>query len=440
MFTVEHDRRTVLKMLGGAGAVWLSRCAFGTGTEASVNAKNAAKPGPAGLREELSRHVGPGDVPGLVALVGRRGHVEVEVMGTMAADRPEPMARDAIFRITSMTKPITAVAALILVEEGKLKLDGPVDHLLPELANRRVLRRLAAPLDDTVPASRPIRVRDLLTFTMGMGIVFAAPGTYPIQVAMEQQRLGQGPPTPQVPPPPNEWMRRLGTLPLIHQPGERWMYNTGADVLGVLIARASGQSFPDFLRERVFEPLGMRDTAFVVPKEKLHRLVPCYGLISNHRPDPVAGAFGVVDAPDGQWSRPPAFPSGAAGLVSTIDDYYAFSEMMLERGLGPRARILSAASVDEMTRDQLTAEQKARSRDMPGFFDSHGWGFGMAVVTGPDDSGSVGAYGWDGGYGTCWRSDPKEQRVTILMTQRAWTSAAPPPVAHAFWQASQGRR
>jgi CubicO group peptidase (beta-lactamase class C family) len=220
---------------------------------------------------------------------------------------------------------------------------------------------------------------------------------------------------------------RLGQLPLMHQPGERWMYNTGSDVLGVLIARASGQPLETFLRERLFEPLGMKDTVFSVPAASLDRLVTSYWT------DPQSGQLVVYDeAKGGQWSRPPAFPSGAGGLVSTIDDYLAFGQMMLNQGKYDNERILSRLSVELMTTDQLTPEQKAVSDLVPGFFDSHGWGFGVSVVTRRDDIAAVpGRYGWDGGLGTSWYSDPREEMVTILMTQCAWTSPSPPNVY--FW-------
>jgi CubicO group peptidase (beta-lactamase class C family) len=302
-----------------------------------------------------------------------------------------------------------------------------VDRLLPELSGRRVLKRLEGPLDDTVPANRPITVRDLLTFRMGLGLVMAMPGTYPIQDALIEQ-LAHGMPNPSAVPAADDWMRRLGTLPLIHQPGERWMYNTGSDVLGVLIARASGQPFETFLRERVFEPLGMKDTGFSVPATKLDRLATSYWT------NPESGALDLYDEPgSGQWSRPPAFPSGAGGLVSTVDDYLAFGQMMLDMGRHGSGRILSRTSVETMTTDQLTPEQKAVSGLVPGYFDSHGWGFGVSMVTRRTEvAGSVGRYGWDGGLGTCWSSDPREEMVTILMTQRAWTSPSPPDVCLDF--------
>ncbi|HEY4701882.1 MAG TPA: serine hydrolase domain-containing protein, partial [Streptosporangiaceae bacterium] len=220
----------------------------------------------------MTGYVERGEVPGLVTMIARRGEGHVDAVGAMADGSEEPMRRDTIFRISSMTKPITAVAAMICVEDCLLRLDEPVDRLLPELGNRRVLRRPEADLDDTVPAHRPITVRDLLTFTMGLGIVAAEPGTVPLADALDQLELGQGMPSPAMPPAPDEWIRRLGSLPLLYQPGERWLYNTGADVLGVMIERAVGQPFETFLAQRVFEPLGMKDTGFDVPWDKIGRL------------------------------------------------------------------------------------------------------------------------------------------------------------------------
>src|SRR5438046_2355787 len=271
------------------------------------------------MHDIMAGYVERGEVPGIVTLVSRRCEVHVEAIGMKAVEGLDQMRRDTIFRISSMTKPITAAATMILVEECKVRLDEPVDRLLPELAGRKVLKRLDGPLDDTVPANRPITVRDLLTFRMGFGIVMAPPGMYPIQEAMSELQLGQGPPQPQTPPAPDEWIRRLGMLPLMHQPGERWMYNTGSDVLGVLVARASGRPFETFLRERIFEPLGMKDTGFSVPAAQLDRLASCYEL------NPETQALELHDgADDSQWSRPPAFPAGRDGLLSTIHDYLAF--------------------------------------------------------------------------------------------------------------------
>src|SRR5215216_7305033 len=190
--------------------------------------------------EVMAGHVERGEVPGLVTLVARRGQVRADAVGAKAVGG-DPMRRDTIFRISSLTKPIAAAAAMVLVEDGRLRLDEPVDRLVPELADRKVLKRLDGPLEDTVPANRPITVRDLLTFCMGFGQMIAPPDAYPILKAASKQQIGMGPPSPSAMPAPDEWMRRLGMLPLMQHPGERWMYNTGSDVLGVLIARASGQ-------------------------------------------------------------------------------------------------------------------------------------------------------------------------------------------------------
>ncbi len=381
------------------------------------------------MHDVMAGYVERGEVPGIVTLVSRRGEVHVDAIGMKAVEGLDPMRRDTIFRISSMTKPITAVATMILVEECKVRLDEPVDRLLPELAGRKVLKRVDGPLQDTVPANRPITVRDLLTFRMGFGQMMAPPDAYPILKAASELQIGMGPPAPSATPAPDEWIRRLGTLPLMHQPGEKWMYNTGSDVLGVLIARASGQPLETFFRERIFEPLGMKDTSFSVPATRLDRLTTSYW--TNFE----TGALELYDeAMGGQWSRPPAFPSGAGGLVSTIDDYLAFGQMMLNQGKHGNERLLSRPSVETMTTDQLTPEQKAVSGLVPGYFDSHGWGFGVSMVTRRDDVAAVpGRFGWDGGMGTSWYSDPREGMVTILMTQRAWTSPSPPDVCLDFW-------
>ena len=381
------------------------------------------------MHNVMAGYVERGDVPGLVTLVSRRGEVHVDAIGRKAIEGSDPIRRDTIFRISSMTKPITAVATMILVEECKVRLDDPVEHWLPELAERKVLKRIDGPLDETVPAHRPITVRDLLTFRMGFGQLVAPPDAYPILRAANEQQIGMGPPSPAEQPAPDEWMRRLGQLPLMHQPGEKWMYNTGSDVLGVLIARASGQPLETFFRERIFEPLGMKDTGFSVPSSRLDRLAASYWT------NPENGELQLYDAAkDGQWSRPPVFPSAAGGLVSTIDDYLAFGLMMLNQGKHGGERILSRLSVETMTTDQLTPEQKAVSGLVPGYFDNHGWGFGVSVVTRRGDVAAVpGRYGWDGGLGTSWYSDPREDMVTILLTQRAWSSPRSPAVCLDFW-------
>jgi CubicO group peptidase (beta-lactamase class C family) len=372
------------------------------------------------LHEVMLRHVERGAAPGLVSVVVRRGEAHVDVIGTTAMNGGQEIRPDTIFRISSMTKPITAVAALILVEECVLRLDEPVERLLPELADRTVVRRIDGPVEDTVPAHRPITVRDLLTFRMGFGGYF---GPCPVNDAAADLQLSVGQPQPSLPPEPDEWMRRFSTLPLMCQPGERWLYHTGADVLGVLIARACGQPLETVLGQRIFEPLGMTDTAFSVPAPHIERFATSYRTVAG------SGALELYDGPTGQWSTPPAFPSGGAGLVSTATDFLAFAQMLLNGG----APLLSRPSVQTMTTDQLTPEQKAVSGFFPDDFDARGWGFGVGIVTRRDHPASpVGQYGWDGGLGTTWRNDPSEEMITILLTNAAWTSPRPPAIALDF--------
>jgi CubicO group peptidase (beta-lactamase class C family) len=379
------------------------------------------------MADVVRGYVERGEIAGAVTLLCRRDEVHVEAIGARDLATAAPMRRDTIFRIASMTKPITAAAAMILVEETRLRLDEPVDRWLPELANRKVLRAIDSPLDDTVPAARPITLRDLLTFRLGIGAVMVFPGRYPIQKAMADAGLAPGPKALRFS--PDEFMDRVGRLPLIHQPGERWMYHTGSDILGVLIARASGMSLGSFLKERIFEPLGMMDTGFSVPEAKLGRLATCY------QGDPASGRLAVYDeARGGLWARPPVFESGGGGLVSTADDYLAFARMMLRHGRHGAERILSRPAVEVMTADQLTAEQKAVSPFVPGFWDTRGWGFGWSVITRRNGVGlSPGSFGWDGGFSTSGYCDPREEMVGILLAQRVMTSPTGFDFHRDFW-------
>ena len=381
------------------------------------------------VREAVGRYVDAGDVPGAVAVVARRGEVHIEAMGNLAFEGPSsktPMAADTICRMASMTKPIVAACAMTLVEDGTLRLDDPVDALLPELADMKVLANPSGPLEETIPATRSITLRDLLTYTLGTGMVVGVePGTVPIADAVDA--LYREDPEP----PPDEFIRRLGALPLVYQPGERWMYNAAADVTGVLVARATGMSFGDALRERIFEPLGMKDTAFSVPAASLGRLATAY------KRDDATGELVVADAPDGYWSRPPAFESGGGGLVSTANDYLAFASALLAGGTWRREQVLSRPSVTLMTSDHLTPAQKEVSEHwQQGYFDEIGWGFGMSVRTRRTHLGpSVGSYGWPGLYGTEWCNDPTEEMTMILMIQRAH-AAVSLPVRLDFWTAA----
>lgn len=379
------------------------------------------------MHEAMRRHVETGRISGLVTLVHHRGREHVDALGTMAFDSKVPMQRDTIFRLASNTKPITAVATLMLVEECKLRLDDPVDEWLPELKDRKVLRTIDSPLDDTVPAKRRITVRDLLTFRSGYGEVGFLSPTCPLQLAMVEARL----PLSEwiFPGTPDEFMKRLGKLPLAFQPGERWQYHMSAEILGVLIARVSGKSFGTFLRERLFEPLGMEDTGFFVPEAMLDRLPTCYGTDF-----PGTELIVLDEARGGQMASAPLFEAGAGGLVSTVDDMLAFGLMMMNNGVYGQERLLSRPTIELMTTDHLTPEQKAASPFFENYWSDHGWGLGLGLVTRRSDVANVpGRYGWDGAFGTSWYVDPKEQLVGVLMLQRRPDVLDIPKVTRDFW-------
>ena len=363
------------------------------------------------LHHGLAAHVAAADMPGVVALVSRHGEVHVEAAGTQSFDGP-PMKRDTIFRIASMTKPVIAAVTLMLVEEGKLRLDDPVDAFLPELADRKVLGSIDGAVDDTVPARRPITARDLLTFTFGMGAVMVWPAQYPIQHAAAALGLAPGPFPPDYT--ADEFMKRLGWLPLFYQPGERWLYHTGSDVLGVLIARVTGQPLETVLRERLFAPLGMRDTGFQVPAAKLDRFASAYMM------DPQEKKLRFFDdAANSHWSKPPKFASGGGGLVSTVDDVHAFYRMMIGYGL-PRGehsgeRLLARPTVELMMSDQLTSEQKQDSSCSSATAPAGAW---AARCHTPERYLCYARrFGWDGGR-HLGQLDPAEDMIGILMTQR----------------------
>jgi CubicO group peptidase (beta-lactamase class C family) len=378
------------------------------------------------LHDVLTAHAEKDGAGGVAWLAACGGDVEVGAAGSLTRGQPTPVERDSIFRIASMTKPILAAGALLLVEECRLRLEDPIDELMPELANRRVLVDGRGPLDgETVAAHRPITVHDLLTFRLGLGMDFAAPWPQPLFDAMNKLELGGGPPEPQVPPPPDEWSRRLGTLPLLYHPGERWLYNTGSDVLGVLVARAAGQPLEEFLRARLFAPLGMDDTGFSTTH--VDRLGSCYGR------DPASQQPTVYDPPDGQWATPPLFPSGGGGLVSTLADVHGFGRILLTGGRLPGgSRLLSRASVEAMTTDQIDV---AHGLPGPSPDGSQGWGFGLAVQVRRTGLGpTVGSYGWAGGLGSSWANDPNLDLVGVVLSTDMFTGPFPPPaVIQDFW-------
>ena len=348
------------------------------------------------LQDLLETTVESGSVPGAAALVARGEDVEIAGVGEV-----EP---ESIIRIASITKPITAAAVMVLVDEGLVSLDDPIARWLPEVASPRVVRTLESAIDDVVPAARPITVEDLLTFRAGWG--FPSDFSLPAVVELFQKLPVFGPREA-----PDEWLATLARVPMLHQPGEAWLYNTCSDLQGVLIARVSGRPLPEFLAERIFEPLGMSDTSFHVPSEKLERLPPYRG------PD-----FALIE--DGLWTEPPMFPSGAGGLVSTLADWHRFGRMLLADG----GRLLSPQSVRLMTTDHLTQEQRHASMV---FLEGAGWGFGGAVAT-------DGRYGWIGGTGTTAHVAPSTGTIGILLTQLQMTGPTPTQFMREFWQYAFG--
>lgn len=370
------------------------------------------------IENVLRPYVESGAVPGLVAFVGRGDEiVDAAVLGTPGLDDPAPLRRDAIFRIASISKPIVAALAMVLVDDGVLRLDDRVDTYLPELSDRRVLTSIGASLGDTVAADRPITVEDLLSFRFGFGtsvdLDWSGAGL-PIQQAERELGLQTlGPPWP----PPDfdgdEWIARFATLPLMAHPGAEWMYNTGLQVLGVLLERAAGWPLPELLDVRVCRPLGMVDTGFHVPSPSIGRLTAAYAPDSS-------GDLTVLDVAgaESMWATLPAMPNAAGWLVSTADDLWAFARALPE--------LVGPASFELLTTNRLGAAQITKNAMFLG--DDAGWGLGMAT---PLDG--RGGYGWDGGTGTSWRTDPSTGVTGILLTQRAFTSPVPPPHVVDFW-------
>lgn len=382
------------------------------------------------LEDLMGRHVAADETAGVAWWAERRGEAVTGAAGTLSRGGSDPVRVDSLFRIASVTKPLTALAALVLVERCVLRLADPVDELLPELADCRVLVDPRGPIDGpTVPAERPITLRDVLTNRMGLGMDLTAPWPQPLLDAMGELGLAPGAPEPQLPPEPEEWMRRIATLPLLCQPGTRWLYNTASDVLGVLVGRAAGVPFDRALRELVLDPAGMADTAFStdVLDGGAERLGTSYSV------DPATGARAVYDAPSGQWASAPPFPSGAAGLVSCVGDLAGLGRILLSGGrLDDGGRLVGRATVAAMTTDQLGVADGAPAVDAAG---ATGWGFGVGVQvrrTGPTRS--VGSYGWDGGLGSSWANDPDEDLVGVVLSTDMFSGAdALPHPLQDFW-------
>ena len=363
------------------------------------------------LSRTLARHVERGELAGVASLVARYGEVvHFDATGLRDRETGAPLTRDTIFRIYSMTKPITSVAVMMLVERGELLLSDPISKHIPALSGMKVLRTPDSRLSDVVPAKREMTVRDLLTHTSGLSSSLPGVGT---PKAIEEAYLAADLRGSQTHLGPDEWIRRLASVPLVHQPGTKFLYGVSTDVLGQLVAVVSGKPFEVFLREEIFEPLGMPDTGFHVPAEKRDRFAANYG------PGPDGGLV-LVDSPKtSRYLEPPAFPSGAGGLVSTIDDYLRFCEMLRRGGELDGARLLSRKSIELMTVNHLSDGE----RDVPmltGWFPGQGFGLGFSVVESIAPGAtlaSVGQYGWGGAAGTYFWVDPAEELVAILMIQ-----------------------
>ncbi|MFJ9628005.1 serine hydrolase domain-containing protein [Streptomyces sp. NPDC101175] len=373
------------------------------------------------LHDTLRDSVDDGSVPGAVGLVARGDDVEVVAVGSVDVEGTAPMARDSIFRIASVTKPIMAAALLTLVDEGRIGLGDPVAEWLPELAKPLVVRTPTSPVDDVVPAERPVTVEDLLSFRTGWGLPsdFSLPAARALFAIQDHSRpFGQWPD-------PDTWLGLLAQVPMLHQPGEAWLYGTSSALQGFLAARVSGRSLPGFLAERIFEPLGMRDTGFEVPASKRHRFTSAYAPAED-------GTLRLTDTPDGDYGRVPRFPSGGGGLVSTADDWLAFARMLRAGGQG----LLSPTSVSRMTTNHLTAAQREAATL---FLEGQGWGYGGQVDVTPVDPWNVpGRYGWIGGTGTTAHLVPPTGTVTILLTQVAMSGPTPTRLMREFWECAAG--
>ena len=375
------------------------------------------------IADALAPHVESGDVPGLVAIVGVGDDVDVTVLGQQVLGGA-PMRADSLFRIASAGKPITAAAVLALIADGELLLHDPVADLLPELAATSVLRRPDAPLDDTVPAKRQITTADLLRSTNGHGL----PSDLSAPIATELvEHHHQGPPRPDRVPPPDEWMAALGHVPLVHQPGEGFTYNTASDILGVLVERVSGRPFADYVADRILRPLGMSDTGFHIPPVGLDRMTGLY-----HRDG--SGHLELTDEPDGRWASAPVFSSGAGGWISTAPDLLAFHRMLLDGG----GDLLPSGLVAAMTADQLTAAIRSTN---PTFLSGQSWGYGGGVDIAVHDPWNVpGRYGWVGGTGTSAYHVRSDGSVAILLTQVELNGPADAAVLETFWTAAAQHR
>ena len=357
----------------------------------------------------LQAVVEAGDLSGFVTLIWRKGEVvQVNTIGRRDIAADAPMTRDTLFRIASMTKPVTTIAALMLLEDGKLRLEDPITKWLPEFAGMQVLKDAAGPIDDTYPAARDITVEDLMTHRAGLAYAFTSVG--PIAQAHED-RLGPPLGTPLT---PDSWLKALGSLPLSYPPGERFHYSHATEVLGFLVARIEGKPLGQVLKDRIFDPLGMADTDFWAPPERAGRLAKLY------RMNPDNDQLEDVSFP--RETQQPVFEAGGGGLISSADDYLKFARMLLGKGEVDGVRLVKAETVEMMARSRLTDAQRAVPfMGMP-FWMSQGFGLGLSVIMDATahawmGAGSAGAFGWPGAFGTWWQADPAQDLVAIYLIQ-----------------------
>ncbi|MEZ5284919.1 MAG: serine hydrolase domain-containing protein [Vicinamibacterales bacterium] len=353
----------------------------------------------------------------VVALAWRPGHpTRSVVLGSRDVERQIPVERDTLFRIASLTKPVTTVAALSLLDEGRFGLDDPITIAAPELADLRVLEDADGPLDRTVPAARAITFRDLLTHRSGLSYAEFHRG--PIGAAYAAT-LGAEIDNPLS---PDAWIARLATLPLVDQPGAGFHYGVSTDLLGFLIARLEGTTLGAVMRRRVLDPLGLHDTHFDVPAGARHRRAALTGFDDAGRLATLTvapGGHALADRPEGM-----TFEGGGGGLWSTADDFLTFARLFVGGGAVDGVRILRPETCGLMMSNQLTPAQRAGTRllGQAVFADGHGYGMGVAVVMEPDRAdpvrcgGGVGAVGWPGAYGGWWQADPNDGSVAVLLT------------------------
>ena len=352
-----------------------------------------------------------GALAGAATLVWRDGAVVQTVcVGWRDVEAGLPIEHDTIFRIASMTKPVTSAAALMLLEEGRFALHDPITRWAPEFSQMRVLRSPNAPLDDTLPAERTITFEDLLTHRSGITYGAFHPGS--LAKAYEEALGGEVDSHVA----PEEWIARLAALPLIDQPGAAFHYGHSTDLLGFLIARIEAAPLGEVLERRIFRPLGMKDTGFTVPPEKRERRAGMYGFDEAGRLTKLLTATGNSTLPE----RPEdmTYVSGGAGLWSTLDDYLAFARMFVEAGAVDGVRLLQPETLALMTANRLTENQQARSSLLGA---GYGFGLGVAVVLEPEKAGTLpcgggmGSVGWPGAWGSWWQADPNDNSVLIFL-------------------------